>query len=604
MKSIKNEIIDIDSEVEIVEEFLNAPTTFLEIEKNRDLIRLEMNIVEYPIFSKSKMIKNNQILKYYFSTDRSSYLEITPKVNSQIPSEFDERVFIALTKIMRDNDFNRTFYTSVSQIIDNMKIENEGTKKGFYKRVKVSIERMANTNFKFKNLYYSNQENGILNDLIDTNMLSYRVITFKDAKEEEENLFSDKRVKEIYFITISDLFHQNIIKKGYLTFDADKLLSIRDPITRAIYTMITKWRNRELYLVKEAFFVARRIPLSWDNPYRTIKRLEKSCKELKILNLVKEFRLLKKGKWDEAIFEFFFTEEHNKINQQNFYEEKKLFGKTIAYVEERSHTNENTTISGVSIDTSEIIGIFPLVAQKLKTLNTVIKEALKKYDYNFVKSTAEYTAFNCKVSYIKYFKNALENNWAAEYIIKKEIREEKKEKKKKVIEEAVLIEDTVNKKLDITWEEFESFEEKIKIKIEAQAYEEYLIEIGSNDNKIIKGIYEKSKKSHILKICNTNEKFKKIEQINPNNHLIVENTKIQENEENNVRESSNKIISEKFISVSMFMVRVVTYLNSSDLNIDPQSFMLVFSHLKEYEDDKIFIKYNEDTKIGEIIIKL
>ena len=54
----------------------------------------------------------------------------------------------------------------------------------------------------------------------------------------------------------------------------------------------------------------------------------------------------------------------------------------------------------------------------------------------------------------------------------------------------------------------------------------------------------------------------------------------------------------------MFMVRVVTYLNSSDLNIDPQSFMLVFTHLKEYEDDKIFIKYHEDTKIGEIIIKL
>ena len=69
MKSIKNEIIDIDSEVEIVEEFLNAPTTFLEIEKNRDLIRLEMNIVEYPIFSKSKMIKNNQ----YEKTNKTRY---------------------------------------------------------------------------------------------------------------------------------------------------------------------------------------------------------------------------------------------------------------------------------------------------------------------------------------------------------------------------------------------------------------------------------------------------------------------------------------------------------------------------------------------------
>ena len=107
MKNIKNEIIDIEGEVEIVEEFLNTPSAFLDIEKNKDLIRMEMNIVEYPIFSKSKLIKENQILKYYFSTDKTSYLEITPKVNSQIPSEFDERVFIALTKLMRDNNFNR-----------------------------------------------------------------------------------------------------------------------------------------------------------------------------------------------------------------------------------------------------------------------------------------------------------------------------------------------------------------------------------------------------------------------------------------------------------------------------------------------------------------
>ena len=34
----------------------------LEIEKNRDLIRLEMNIVEYPIFSKNKNIKEENII--------------------------------------------------------------------------------------------------------------------------------------------------------------------------------------------------------------------------------------------------------------------------------------------------------------------------------------------------------------------------------------------------------------------------------------------------------------------------------------------------------------------------------------------------------------
>ena len=602
MKNIKNEIINIEGEVEIVEEFLNTPSAFLDIEKNKDLIRMEMNIVEYPIFSKSKLIKENQILKYYFSTDKTSYLEITPKVNSQIPSEFDERVFIALTKLMRDNNFNRTFYTTVSQIIDNMKIENEGTKKGFYKRVKNSIERMANTNFKFKNLYYSNQESGIINDLIDTNMLSYRVITFKDAKGEEEDYFSDKRVKEIYFITISDVFHQNIIKKGYLTFDADELLSIKDPITRAIYTMITKWRNREKYLIKEAFFIARRIPLSWDNPYRTIKRLEKSCKELKELFLIKDFNLLKKGKWDEAIFEFYFSDEHNKIKQQNFYEEKKLFGKTIAFVEERSHDNEDSIISGVSIDTTEIFNLFPEVAKKLKSLPLAIREALKKYEYNYVKGTAEYTALFCKTSYLKYFKEALLNNWAEEYIAKKEVKAEKRAIKKEnlQIEEAVIIEPQNKSENSVLWENFLKLPALIQEEITAVAYEEYLLETGAEDIKLIKNIFEKGKKTYILKAMERydKEETRPMENEGENNH-ITEEIKVQTIEKT---DSLNEIIGE-YVSIPEFMVTVSKIAKENKIEIDFTHLVPIFKLFSEYEDKFLKISYNEISKEGIIVIK-
>lgn len=602
MKNIKNEIIDIEGEVEIVEEFLNTPSAFLDIEKNKDLIRMEMNIVEYPIFSKSKLIKENQILKYYFSTDKTSYLEITPKVNSQIPSEFDERVFIALTKLMRDNNFNRTFYTTVSQIIDNMKIENEGTKKGFYKRVKNSIERMANTNFKFKNLYYSNQESGIINDLIDTNMLSYRVITFKDAKGEEEDYFSDKRVKEIYFITISDVFHQNIIKKGYLTFDADELLSIKDPITRAIYTMITKWRNREKYLIKEAFFIARRIPLSWDNPYRTIKRLEKSCKELKKLFLIKDFNLLKKGKWDEAIFEFYFSDEHNKIKQQNFYEEKKLFGKTIAFVEERSHDNEDSIISGVSIDTTEIFNLFPEVAKKLKSLPLAIREALKKYEYNYVKGTAEYTALFCKTSYLKYFKEALLNNWAEEYIAKKEVKAEKRAIKKGnlQIEEAIIIEPQNKNENAVLWEKFLKLPALIQEEITAVAYEEYLLETGAEDIKLIKNIFEKGKKTYVLKAMEryAKEEIRPMEDEGDNNH-IAEEIKVQPIEKT---DSLSEIIGE-YVSIPEFMVTVSKIAKENKIEIDFTHLVPIFKLFSEYEDKFLKISYNEISKKGIIVIK-
>lgn len=79
----------------------------------------------------------------------------------------------------------------------------------------------------------------------------------------------------------------------------------------------------------------------------------------------------------------------------------------------------------------------------LKTLPNVLKEALKKYDFEYVKYTAEYTILNAKISFIKYFKEALANNWAEEYILKKKPKELKKDKKLD-IEEAIIVDN--NKK--------------------------------------------------------------------------------------------------------------------------------------------------------------
>ena len=115
-----DEVIELESPVEIVEEYLNVDNSLIEMEKNKDLIRMEMNIVEYPIFSKNKRLKKNQIMKYHFKTDGTSYIEVTPLVNRTIPGEFEERVFIALTKIMRDNGYGRIFYTTPTEIIRNI----------------------------------------------------------------------------------------------------------------------------------------------------------------------------------------------------------------------------------------------------------------------------------------------------------------------------------------------------------------------------------------------------------------------------------------------------------------------------------------------------
>ena len=55
------EVEELENDIEIVEEFVDISDSLIELEKNRDLIRLEMNIVEYPIFSKNKNIKQNMM---------------------------------------------------------------------------------------------------------------------------------------------------------------------------------------------------------------------------------------------------------------------------------------------------------------------------------------------------------------------------------------------------------------------------------------------------------------------------------------------------------------------------------------------------------------
>ena len=125
------------------------------------------------------------------------------------------------------------------------------------------------------------------------------------------------------------------MRKGYLTFDADELLDIKDSVTRSIYTMITKWRKNSLFLLKPAFYIARRVPLAWDGSAirKTVLKIEKSLIELREANHILNYKMIRKNKWDKTDFEIYFDESHNKNKQSYFYEEKANFDKIITFVE-------------------------------------------------------------------------------------------------------------------------------------------------------------------------------------------------------------------------------------------------------------------------------
>ena len=108
----------------VKEEYLDINETLAELENTSSVIRLELNTIELPLFSKDPKRIKNQIKIYHFKTDKSSYLEIEAPANYSIPGEFEERVFIALTKIMKNNNYSRRFVVSASEILETLGLTN------------------------------------------------------------------------------------------------------------------------------------------------------------------------------------------------------------------------------------------------------------------------------------------------------------------------------------------------------------------------------------------------------------------------------------------------------------------------------------------------
>ncbi|WP_330112295.1 hypothetical protein VSU16_13840 (plasmid) [Cetobacterium somerae] len=63
-KWYEEEVID-TPETEIVEENIYVDEDFI---KNKSLVRVDMNVIQYPLFSKNTRRKVNQIVKYYFNS--------------------------------------------------------------------------------------------------------------------------------------------------------------------------------------------------------------------------------------------------------------------------------------------------------------------------------------------------------------------------------------------------------------------------------------------------------------------------------------------------------------------------------------------------------
>lgn len=439
---------------EIIEEFIDFPEEEILNQASHGLIRLDMNIIEYPLFSKNRRRKKNQTVIYYFNGRKDKYIEVKPISGSTIPGEFEEKVFIALVKIMRKNNYGREFAVTTGELLENMNITNNKTKLAIRNEIKNSLIKLSESSYTFKNSMYSNTINGIIEQAIITSIMSIRIITRKTKECNAYDQFRDGRIKEIYLVSLSDYFYNNIIKKGYLVYDSNILLELETPTARSIYMMITKWRFNKLYLKQSILTILKRIPLKSDKSHigRSVKTIINGCEELKKKKLIVDFNILKPTTWEESEIEFHFDESHNLIKQNNFFEDRNCFSDIM--ISDTVETDERKEAI-TDEDLYEIWTLLPEKAKKLKSMPKTILEQYEKYGAEKLKKAAIYVRDKNVTSIRSYFLKTLENNWAEDI----EIPDKILEKKLTFIEEKKI---DLDNKINISQEEHEEVIKKYK----------------------------------------------------------------------------------------------------------------------------------------------
>ncbi len=531
--NLENEVID-NSVEEILEENLTIDNNLIQ---NGSLIRVDMNVVQYPLFSKNTRRKINQAVKYYFNGNRDTYIKVSPIAGDHIPGDFDEKVFIAISKIIKKRGFSRNFTVTSSDI----KRELGNEKDYIYKNIRQSIKRLSSTNYIFKNTMYSSEIKGVIDREISTNILSVEIIDLKlDSNKKFREEYQDLRVKEIYKFSINDHFYNNIVSKGYLVYDSDVLLQIPTSTARTLYMLIEKLRFDKSKLEVDIVFLIKRIPLKFDkkNLSRTIKTLKDNLEELKRMELIKNYEVKKENTWENSILIIEFSNKVVENKQLRFFEDKNEFRKistslTISNTE-NTVIEENVTLKNVGIKkevtkvtlgmVNDIIKIMPSKAKTLKSLPKTIEEAIYQYGLERVQVVAKYMKKN-KVEKIRaYFLKALKEEWEIEVEERVEINQEPISKQ----EDVLMYNESLFKK-------FEKLETNIKDGIETYVYREYINKCGM-EGKIQQLAFSASRKKHICEFLEKHPEIIEEEEKETKKCALEEVKQVDNNQIENIEE--------------------------------------------------------------------
>ncbi len=423
-------------------------------------IKYELNLIEFPIFSKDRSIKDNTSKKYVFSEKNDEYIEIIPSndrndLTKKILQEFDEQIYYGLMRIYEETK-NRTIISNYSELLRVSGIEYKGENK---ERVKDSLERMKGCTIVFNSCYFSKSVEGTLRDTKKINLLSsLRTISITDkvAKEYKEHFEKHGNLKEIFIATLNEDIVKNLDNKLHKYFQIEDLRDIKNSTARKLFILLTKWKHwqKDNPLRRTTKLLASRIPLSWKktNIPQTIRSLEKACEELKAIGKIKDYKINSENRLMESTIDFFFEKDSentiDKINSKVGIEKTGHEHIIIDKIEEKYIEEAEIVEEKEIVYSQEVLDLFELLPkdEQIDIRKKEIDTLLKNHSFEYLKSDIAYCQKKKPKEFWGYFiKSTKEGHYSMAEIEKEKKKEEAKRKKEEKEKEEKLMQEQEDK---------------------------------------------------------------------------------------------------------------------------------------------------------------
>lgn len=371
--SKSNEIQNSNFPSDIFHEVIKLTSPAVTVEHTTGLdIAIPHEFNSLPMICYNKKVKPNESHKYYLNFEQTRYIQIIPSHNNKINSEFEERVLFAILAIahrqkelLNRSVISNKIITTIPEIVKVLGLKYNGKYK---KQITEAIERLSHTRYSFKDCYYNSnkQEFVSISDLSIISSFKYlSSVDIDDLDSVVASLFLDGRIKDFLVITINEAIITNFInKKGYLLYNANKLLSINSGIARKIYMYCdrNRWNSENDLIYSVPIMILKQIiPIMTKSYSDVVKIIENALNELEQSSLIVDYIFNKTTPLQNSLIE-------------------------ISFATSRKYKNDNIVINNKNIDSFkvhsvEVIDVTPKNICYNNSGNTIKKITDKFQEY-------------------------------------------------------------------------------------------------------------------------------------------------------------------------------------------------------------------------------